>query len=152
MTTTKHIKSMEDYRMERRRLKATIAEKELLLRADINEIQELMKPVKAASKFVGNFITSKDKNEKDLIDKGVENAITFLLRNVLLARADWVTKTIVPIIAKNYATNKLDENRVNIVHTIREWLHKYQDKRREATLKAEKNSMHYDRSTADTNL
>lgn len=143
---------MEDYRMERRRLKAAIAEKELLLKEDIKELQSYTKPFTAISKVAGSFITSKDKHEKDLIDKGVESAVTFLLRNVLLAKAGWITKAIVPIIAKNYAVNKLDEQKSSIIHTVRDWLHRYQARQRDVNLHDGTPVTHYDRSTADTNL
>ena len=140
MTTIKRVKSMNDFHAERRRLKAAIAEKESLMKADVDALKEKLQPVNIAINYAAKFTSSKDKN---FLNTGLETALTYVLRNVVLARAGWITKIIVPIIARNYASNKLTENKADIVHTVRDWLHKFQEKRR-----AKANGL-YDRSTAD---
>jgi hypothetical protein len=135
---------MNDFHAERRRLKAAIAEKESLMKADVDSLKQTLKPVNMAINYVAKFTSSKDKDSP--LNKGVESAVTYLLRNVVLARAGWITKIVVPIIARNYASNKLTENKADIVHTVREWLHKFQEKRRA------KMNGHYDKSTADINI
>ena len=140
MTTTKHIKSMNDLKAERRRLKAEIAEKEQLLKSDFDGFQEAIKPLHVVSGFLSKFVVAKD---KDLLNTGIESALSFVLKNVVLARAGWLTKLVVPYVAKKYAGNKITENKADIVHTVREWLHRLQEKRRAKT------NGHYDRSTAD---
>jgi len=134
---------MNDLKAERRRLKADIAEKEQLLKADYAGFQDAIRPLQVATNVLSKFVVSKD---KDMISTGIETALSFVLRNVVLSRAGWLTKMVVPYVAKKYAANKLADNKADLVHTMRDWLHKLQDKRRQ------KMNGHYDRSTADINL
>ena len=133
---------MNDFHAERRRLKAAIAEKQTLMKADVESLKETLKPVNLALNYAAKFTSNKDNG---LLNKGVESTVTFLLRNVVLARAGWLAKTLVPIVARNYASHKLSENKADLVHTVRDWLHKFQERRRA------KMNGHYDKSTADIN-
>jgi hypothetical protein len=138
------IKSMEDLKVERRRLIAEIAEKELLLKADVAAAREMLKPINLVSHTAAKFVTSEDHT---VLNKWVNTVVTSVLRNLVLARSGWIVKTIVPILVRNYANHKLEENKVDIVETLRGWLHKLRDK----TNKHATNG-YYDRSTADTNV
>lgn len=139
------IKSMADLKRERRRLKAEIAEHELFLKEDIAAFKESLKPINAVSKFVSKFVSSG--GDHTMMNRWVDTAVTFALRNVVLSRAGWITKMVVPILARKYANNKLEENKVDIVETVRGWLHKLRDKRSK-----EQTNGYYDRTTADINL
>lgn len=139
------IKSLADLKRERRRLKAEIAEHELLMKEDVAAFKETLQPLHAASKFVGKFVGSG--HERTALNGIVDTAVTFALRNVVLARAGWLTKIVVPIIARKYANAKLDENKADIVDTVRGWLQKFRDKRSK-----QHTNGYYDRTTADIDL
>ena len=139
------IKSMADWKRERRRLKAEIAEHELLMREDVAAFKESLRPLNAASSLVSKFVTSGD--QQSMLNHWLKTGVTFALRNVVLAKAGWFTKLVVPLIASNYANHKIDENKANIVGTVRNWLHKVQNRRHKS-----QGNRYYDRSTADTNF
>jgi len=139
------IKSIADLKRERRRLKAEIAEHELILKEDVAGFKDSLKPLNAVSKVVSKFFVAGD--DRNVTNKWVDAAVTFALRNVVLSRAGWVTKLVVPMIARNYANNKLQENKADIVDTLRGWLHKLQDKRNKVPANG-----YYDRTTADIDL
>ena len=87
------------------------------LKADFDGFQDSIRPLQVATNVLSKFVVSKD---KDMISTGIETALSFVLRNVVLSRAGWLTKMVVPYVAKKYAVNKLADNKADLVHMMRE--------------------------------
>lgn len=132
------INTIDDLRRERKRLKLELKETELLIKEDLNWIKEELTPIRAAGRFVGNALVNKNKG---LVNDGIRLAIDTVVKNFVLSRSGWLTRTIIPFILKNLSANYVEERKPQVLSTIRSLL----SRARQAT---NHRSNHYDRSTA----
>jgi hypothetical protein len=84
-------------------LKAT----ELLIRDDIAGVKEGLKPVGKVMKMVSKF-TTRDRTGA-FANFGLDFSVDLLVRRILLARAGWFTKILIPYIIKNYSSHFITE-------------------------------------------
>jgi hypothetical protein len=132
------IKSQEDLRRERKRLKLELKQSELLIKEDLQWVKTELTPIRAAGKMVGNALVNKNKG---LVNDGVRIAIDTIVKNLILSRAGWITRMVVPFVLKNISTNFIKEKKPEVLSTIRSLL----GKARQAT---NHRSDLYDKSTA----
>jgi hypothetical protein len=110
------IETYKDLETEKQKLEAILRTQKAMIRRDVAELREEFRPVKEALKFVGKF-TTRDKSNP-AIALGVDVAGDALLKNGLLKKTGWLTRLIVPFLAKNYATHTIANKENNFFHRL----------------------------------
>jgi hypothetical protein len=105
----KKIAKYEDLIEEQQRLVSLLKTQEGFIRADIAGVKEGLKPFGKAMTVV-NKMATRD-NTAPVLNFGLEMGIDLLIRRVLLARAGWFTKIVVPFFVKNYSSHILGEDK-----------------------------------------
>jgi hypothetical protein len=105
----KRIRTYEDLEEEKLRLLSLLKTQESTIRTDIAGLKENLKPLGTAMDTI-NKMTTRD-NRVPVLNLGLEMGIDLLIRKVLLARAGWFTKIIVPFVIKNYTSHILGEEK-----------------------------------------
>ncbi len=103
------IKNYEDLLQEQQRLVSLLKTQESFIRVDIAGVKEGLKPFGRAMNVV-NKMATRD-NTAPVLNFGLEMGIDLLVRRVLLARAGWFTKVVVPFLVKNYSSHILGEDK-----------------------------------------
>src|SRR5688500_14661694 len=104
MTST--IKSYDDLLAEKQRLQALLHSQKQVIRQDIDELKQELLPVKTAINFIGKLTTQDHSNP--LISGTFNTVIDLLMRKVVLAKAGWFTKFIIPYFIKNFSSHVID--------------------------------------------
>lgn len=105
----KRIKTYEDLEEEKLRLLSLLKTQESFIRTDIAGLKENLKPFGTAVDTL-NKMTTRD-NRVPMFNLGIEMGIDLLVRKVLLARAGWFTKIVVPFLLKNYSSHIIGEEK-----------------------------------------
>jgi hypothetical protein len=116
------INTYEDLLDEQKRLQLLLQTQKDIVRQDIREIKEELAPIKTAVNFIGKLTTRDSGNP--LINSTVNTAIDLLIRKVVLGRAGWITKLVVPFIIKNFASHAIDEKKDSIIQKLFSWFGK----------------------------
>ncbi len=112
------IKTYEDLLQEEKRLQAEVDSYKIVIKEDITALKESLNPVKRTIATVKNIFTME--NNGPLINFGLNFGMDVLVRKVLLARAGWITKFVVPFVAKNFASHIIgDEDKSRLVKSFR---------------------------------
>jgi len=107
------IKNYADLEAEKLRLMALLRNHEEAIKNDVANVREGLKPVSNALNVV-NKMATRD-NRVPVMNFGVEMGIDLLVRRVLLGRAGWFAKTVVPYIIKNYTSHFIGEEKKKIL-------------------------------------
>lgn len=118
----KQINSYEELLQEQQRLKALLRTQKEIIRQDINEIKKELAPVRSAISFVGKLTTKRSGNP--LLNGTANTIINLVVRKLLLARAGWMAKLVVPFVIKNYSSHLINDNKKDILRTLLSWLPK----------------------------
>lgn len=103
------INTFQDLLTEKLRLKLLLEERKIILKEDASIIRETLKPATEALTIIGK-LTSRDKTNP-LINFGLDLGIDLIVRKLILGRAGWISKLIVPFILKNLGSNVLADNK-----------------------------------------
>jgi hypothetical protein len=114
MTST--IRTYEDLLAEKQRLQVLMQTQKQVIREDIDEIKQELAPVKTAINFVGKLTTQDHSNP--VISGTLNTIIDLVMRKVVLARAGWFTKFIVPYFMKNFSSHIIDEKKDDILRKV----------------------------------
>lgn len=136
----KRIETIKDLRSERARLKLELSTAEEILQEDLDWIKAELKPVHVAGKMLSNSFFNG--NNGGLVNNGVRSAIDVLLKSVVLSKAGWFVKLVVPFIVKNISTNYIQEKKPEFFGMIKRLISK-------ARSTTNNSHSHYDKSTAD---
>jgi hypothetical protein len=113
---TNQITNYKELLQEKARLKALLAEQELLIKEDWQLIKEDLKPVVLAGATIRKFLTRKA--GFSAVQLGINLLTDGFVKKVLLSRTGWLTRFIVPFLIKNFASHLGDEPD-KILHTIK---------------------------------
>jgi hypothetical protein len=102
-----NITSYNDLLLEKQRLTLLLEERKILVKTEFEVIKTKMKPLRNIIELVGK-VTSKD-TANPIFNAGINMAVNFLLKNVLLRNAGWVAKIVLPLIAKNYLSHEMEQ-------------------------------------------
>lgn len=105
--TTK-IKTYEDLLQEEQRLTAQLRSYKDLIKEDIAGVKAGLNPLKRGVHIARNLFTRGDNGP--LLNFGLNFGLDVMLRRVLLGRAGWITKVMVPYLVKNYASHLITED------------------------------------------
>lgn len=113
---SREIKTYKDLEREEQLLEGLLKAQKELIELDIAQLKQQLKPAHMAFQFF-NKITTVDKGNL-LINEGANSAIDFVLKKVVLARAGWLTKMLVPMFVKNYSSHFIADHKGDIVDKI----------------------------------
>jgi hypothetical protein len=114
------INSLAELRQERQRLYMHKAFLETEIKNDFREIKEKFKPL--------NIIASKDNS---ILGSSAGIIADLLLKNVVLKNSGFLSRLIVPYIAKNFTSNVVEENKPKIAHWIETLITKFTNRNSE---------------------
>jgi hypothetical protein len=137
---TKPINSYADLLEEKARLKLLLSAQKELVRQDINELKQELAPVKSAFSVVGNIFT-KDKSSS-LLTTAADTAIDLILKKIVLAKAGWITKLVLPFFMKNFSSHIIADNKDKIVSKLFSWIGKKNANGKMPVSKAEKDNLY----------
>ena len=121
------IKTYADLEAEKLRLTALLRNHEEAIKADVANMREGLQPINNALKVI-NKMATRD-NRVPVMNFGLEMGIDLFIRHVLLSRAGWFAKIVVPYVVKNYTSHFLgDEKKAAIVDKVRNLFKKLRPK------------------------
>lgn len=110
------INTYEDLLQEKARLAALLQVQKEQVRNDFREIKEELAPVKSAINYIGQFTTKDSSNP--LLNGAIDTAVDLVVKKLILGRAGWFTRLVVPFLIKNFASHKIEENKNTILSKI----------------------------------
>ena len=102
-----NITTYNDLVQEKQRLSLLLEERKILVKTEFEEIKLKLKPLTHIVEVVEKM-SSKD-TSNPFINAGISMGVNFLLKNVLLRNAGWITRLVLPVLAKNYLTHEVEE-------------------------------------------
>lgn len=123
---TKPIQTYEDLLAEKQRLKDLLKAQRELIRQDVREIKEELEPVRNAIGIAGKLFSRDGSNP--LVSMGISRVIDLVMKKVLLSKAGWVTRLVVPFLMKNYSSHFVEENKGKFFSWITSLFSKKKDK------------------------
>lgn len=109
----KRIRTYEDLIIEQQRLVSVLKTQEATIKVDIAGVKEGLKPLGKAVNMV-NKMATRD-NTAPVLNFGMEMGIDLLIRRVILARAGWFTKIVIPFLVKNYSSHIIGEEKRDLL-------------------------------------
>src|SRR4051794_13614007 len=132
---SKSVKTYEDLLQEEQRLMQVLRSQEVLIREDLAGLKESLKPVGKVYNVLHKMATRD--HTGPLTNFGIDFGIDLFIRRLILARAGWFTKILVPFIIKNYSSHIIsDEQRTKFAQKIKNIFNKLRPKKdKEASAK-----------------
>lgn len=121
-----NIQNLDDVRAERARLKNQIETSSMNLRQQFGAIKQELNPVNQALGVVSDIFTAP---RKGLLSMGVGFGVDTVLKKVVLARAGWLPRLVVPFLVKNVATNYISNHKTSVVEGMLGWVKKATQKK-----------------------
>lgn len=116
-----NIQNLDDVRAERARLKNQIETSRMNLRHEFGVIKQELNPINQALGVVTDVFTTP---RKGLLSMGVGFGVDTVLKKVILARAGWLPRLVVPFLVKNVATNYISKHKTSVVEGMLGWVKK----------------------------
>lgn len=110
---TSEIKTFKDLLKEKESLEKQLELDRMVLREDLRIIKEELRPARQTMSFIGKFFT-KDKSVP-LVTSGANFLIDLVVKKILLGRAGWLTRLIVPLLIKNFSSHLLVDKRTGLL-------------------------------------
>jgi hypothetical protein len=125
---SKSIKTYEDLLQEEQRLMQVLRSQEVLIREDLAGLKESLKPVGKVYNVLHKMATRD--HTGPLTNFGIDFGIDLFIRRLILARAGWFTKILVPFVIKNYSSHIIsDEQRTKFAQKIKNIFNKIRPKK-----------------------
>jgi len=107
------IENNEQLQAEKERMSNLLEERKNQISNDFDDLKENLKPVRQVTHAVGNMLSNENKN--NLVRMGVTLGVELILNKIILKRAGWATKLIVPFIVRNVALNYITDHRAEVL-------------------------------------
>jgi hypothetical protein len=104
----RRITNYNELQEEKERLKQLLHVQGQQVKQDFNDIKEELKPVGSALSTAAMFITRATKGNV-LANLGINMAVDVFVKKIILSKAGWITRKIVPYFVKNYASHVVEE-------------------------------------------
>ncbi|MFL5740380.1 MAG: hypothetical protein ACJ75B_09200 [Flavisolibacter sp.] len=122
------IKTYDDLLQEEQRLLQQLKSQEVLIREDLAGLKESLKPVGKVYNVLHKMATRD--HTGPLANFGIDFGIDVLVRRIILARAGWFTKILVPFVIKNYSSHIIsDEQKAKLTQKIQNIFNKIRPKK-----------------------
>ena len=113
---TKRIATYKDLLEEQERLENLLTQKKLALTATAQSLKEEFKPAFSAVSFLGSLVKRDSTNP--LLGTAANTIIDGVLRKVVLARAGWIARFIIPMLVKNMSSHYIADHEKDIFKKI----------------------------------
>src|SRR5215204_182908 len=113
------IETYEDLLEEKKRLEALLVINKEQVSTNWVEMKKEFEPVNNILSFFSKM-TTRDKSNP-LVNMGIDVAGDLVLRKILLARAGWATRLVVPFLLKNYSSNVLADKGKSFLQRVKHW-------------------------------
>lgn len=100
------ISNYEELLAERHRLEALIRDHKAVITTEADAIKEKLSPVFALLSFLGIF---RRKPDQSLLQFGADIGVELLLRQKLLAKSSWISRLVLPFLAKGVTSSVFDK-------------------------------------------
>lgn len=100
------ISNYEQLVAERMRIQQELAIQKATINEEVREIKQKISPITGLLSFFSN--TKQPSFKSSAMQVGANIGIDVLLRNTLLGRAGWITKLIIPFIAKKISSKVIE--------------------------------------------
>lgn len=126
------IKTYEDLLREEQRLTQDIKGHQALLRQDFHGLKEHARPLIKTATFL-NKMATRD-HTGPLSNFGIDFGIDLIVRKLILGRAGWLTRIVVPFIVKNYSSHIVnEEGRAKFAEKIQHLFAKLRNRKKKGT-------------------
>ncbi len=139
----KKISSIEELRVEQKRLREKKALLELEIEDNYKAIKQDLSPLNFISSRVKKIVTS---DQNGLVDNSIGGIVDFIFSKIIFRNAGLLTRIIVPFFAGNATKNFFHDNKTEILGWLGTWITKLRDK------KGITSETVYVKSTTDTDL
>jgi hypothetical protein len=119
---TKPIRTYKELVEEKERLKLLLSAQKELIRQDINRVKQEFAPVQSAISTVGKLVT-KDKTDW-VLSTAADTIIDIVVKRMILSKAGWFTRIIVPFFMKNFSSHFIADNKDKIADKLSSWFGK----------------------------
>lgn len=92
---------------ERMRIQHELALQKAQINEEVREIKDKLKPITGLLSFFGS--SKKQSFKSTAMEVGANIGIDVLLRNTLLGKASWLTRLVVPFIAKRISSKVIEK-------------------------------------------
>jgi hypothetical protein len=116
----KRFHSYDDLLKEKQHLEVLLQVQKQVIRSDIRDLKEQLRPIKDAIEVIKKF-TTKDKTNL-LLTIGSDIAINTVVKKFILSRAGWLVRTVVPYFLKNYSSHFLAEQKEKWLDKLSAWI------------------------------
>ncbi len=123
------INTLTELKEERLRLQMRKVFLETEIKNDFNDIKEQLKPLQLISMGAGKLLKG---NDSTFAGDSVGYIANTLVKNVLLKNAGFVTRLILPFLAKNVASNVVEDNKGKVADWISGLIAKFSHRKAEA--------------------
>ena len=110
------IRTYQDLLEEKKHLEDELVNKRELIRKDVADLKEEWRPITDLLSSLGK-ITTKGKTNP-LLAIGIDIIGEVLVKNILLTRSGWITRLVVPFLAKNFSTHILNKDGTSIFRQL----------------------------------
>lgn len=117
---SKSIRTYQELLTEKERLELLLQTQKTVIRQDVQELKAQLQPVRDVVDFIKK-VTTKDRSNL-LLNIGSDIVINSVVRQVILSRAGWLLRTIIPYFLKNYSSHVLAEKTEKWVDKLKSWL------------------------------
>jgi hypothetical protein len=131
----KPIKTYEDLLHEEQRLTIQLGSCKGLIKEDIAGIKSGLNPVKQVVRTAKSLFTRGDNGP--LLNFGLNFGLDVVVKRLLLGRASWITKVVVPYAIKNYASHLITEDqRKTVAKSVSKFISKFLMKKKKESFAA----------------
>lgn len=104
---TKKITSYQEMLEEEERLTQLLKFQQQQIQSDVRGIKEELRPITNIAGTAKKFFVRKSGDA--IITVGIKLLVDCLVKNLILAKSGWITRTIIPFLLKNYASHVAHE-------------------------------------------
>lgn len=104
---TKKITSYQEMLEEEERLTQLLRFQQQQIQADVRGIKEELRPITNFAGTAKKFFVRK--SGQAITTVGIKILVDGLVKNLILAKSGWITRTIIPFVLKNYASHWAQE-------------------------------------------
>ena len=117
---TRTINTYEDLIKRKQQLEVLLkAQKELVI-YDFEQLKKGLEPAVSTINFLGKISTKVGNNL--LISEGTDKIIDLVVKKLILARAGWMTKLVIPYFLKNYSSHFIADHKDQFIKKLFSWI------------------------------
>lgn len=110
-------RTYDDLLKEEAALQSSLATQRAEIRKDVMQIREHLRPVTTIISFLSKLLTRRTGNSA-LVATGIGIAGDLILKSVILKKSGWLTRLVLPFLAKNYTSHIFGNGHDNIFHRL----------------------------------